>query len=124
MGVLLSMFGRFGTLIVKYARGIFNTVGTGNLLGWTLAAAVPVAYVAIWVTALTYGFSALIQWFIGAAPDIFGGSSFPSGAMWLLNQTFPLSLMFSTTVSLLVFRVTAAYLVASAVTASRFLKGK
>jgi hypothetical protein len=97
--------------------------GAGNILGWTIAIAVPVAYVGLWVSVLTYGFSSLLTWFIGSAPDIFGGSNFPSGAMWLLNQTFPLPLIFGTTVTLLVTRVSAAGLLAVAITASRFLKG-
>jgi hypothetical protein len=122
MASLLSMLARAWTLIIQLLRGLTGVVGSGNILGWSIAAVIPVAYVTIWVSVLTFGFSSVLTWFIASAPDIFGGSSFPSGAMWLLNQTFPLSLMFSTTVSLLVLRASGAALLATAITASRFLK--
>jgi hypothetical protein len=122
MAALLQMLARGWTLLIRLLRGLTGVVGSGNLLGWSVAAVIPVAYVGIWVGVLTFAFSSLITWFIGSSPDIFGGSSFPSGAMWLLNQTFPLPLMFSTTVSLLVLRASGAALLATAITASRFLK--
>lgn len=119
MGILIA---RLLAVLGKFGPWLVSIFGNMNILGWVVAAAVPLAYVAIWLSVLTYGFNALYQWFSGAAPDIFGGSGFPTGAMWLLNQTFPLALMFGATVSLLVFRVSAAALLAVAITASRQLK--
>ncbi len=111
-----------GSLLARIFDGIRAVIGAGNVLGWAVAAAIPIAYVALWLSVLHFAFSAALTWFIDSSPDIFGGSSFPSGALWLLNQTLPLSLMFSCAISLVGIELSMAGLVAVAITASRNLK--
>lgn len=94
-----------------------------NGLSWIVGAAVSAAYVLLWVGVWDSFYSYLNDRLaVASSVDVLG--SVPSGILWLLNQTFPLRLMFDLSLSLLMFRFTSAYAVLAAVSATRQFKGK
>jgi hypothetical protein len=106
----------------------------GNLLGYTAALVVPFVYIGLWVGVFTYIFSVALGYetssyfttnpFTGMGSFTTGSSATGAGALYLLNDFFPvpytLSLLWTT--MLLLVTMTKFVVVCSAT--SRFLFGK
>ncbi len=94
-----------------------------NWAGWTIAVAVAISFVGLWLEALNVSWSYISD---AVSTAVSGGSVFgslPAASLWLLQQAFPVQLFFTLTVTYLLFRISAAKLLAIAITASRKLKG-
>jgi len=100
---------------------ILAALGLNNLVGWTVGTVVSVSFIAIWITVLNYVFSYLFSALV-APSGIFGG--LPAGALWLIQQGFPLQLFCTLAVTALMVRMGAAKLLVIAIAATRYLKGK
>src|ERR1700690_2096865 len=117
MGAIIGALRSIGLAIGSY----FAAVGMNNAVGWTISTVVTVSFIALWVGVLNFVFS-FIMGAITSPGTIFSG--FPSGAVWLINQAFPLQLFFTLSVTYLIVRLSAAKLMVIAIAASRYLKGK
>src|SRR5690242_19994282 len=110
--------GRFLPLLLKALQGIWKalaiTLGTTNATGWAVTVAVAVAFFVVWAAVLHYVNTFLSTYLSSLTVDIFG-VGLPGGAVWLINQAFPLQLFFDLTVTLLVFRLTAGKLLMLAI---------
>lgn len=104
---------------------LITLFGNMNLAGWAVAAAVPLAFIAIWLAVLKYVFGFLGTYLTEAlATGQIFSVSIPTGGIYLINAMIPLQLFFTLTVSLLVFQAGAQSLLLVAIAATRALKGK
>ena len=115
------MLARILAVLKSIGKGVWSFVSQSNVLGYTVSIGCAIAYVVIWSTVLGLVFDIIGTNLASLSVNVFGG--FPNGAMWLLNQTFPVRLFFQLSVSLIVFRLTIAPLIMTAITATRKLKG-
>jgi len=99
----------------------------GNLVGLAVAAIVPIVVIAIWKLVFDWYLGSAISTYLGqVGAGINGGFGYNGNqiALYLLNQTFPISLFFGVVITRLAMQFTAAKLIIVASACSRFVMGR
>jgi hypothetical protein len=107
-------------ILAKIWAAVSSLLTATNVIGFGVTVASTLAIAGIWLGALGLAYDAISAQLASLSINVFGG--FPDGAMWLLNQTFPVRLFFQCTVGLIMFNLTSAPVITTALMATRKLK--